>query len=41
MIKDLAGHKSLDATMRYIRIENKEQADAIDRLESGTHHLWF
>ncbi len=36
-IKDLAGHKSLDTTMRYIRIENKEQAEAIDRLEFGTH----
>jgi len=34
-IKDLAGHKSLDTTMRYIRIENKEQAEAIDRLEFG------
>jgi site-specific recombinase XerD len=32
-IKDLAGHKSLNTTMRYIRIENKEQAEAIDRLE--------
>ena len=32
-IKDLAGHKSLDTTMRYIKIENKEQAEAIDRLE--------
>lgn len=32
-IKDLAGHKSLNTTMRYIKIENKEQADAIDRLE--------
>jgi len=34
-IKDLAGHKSLDTTMRYIKIENKEQAEAIDRLEFG------
>jgi len=34
-IKDLAGHKSLNTTMRYIRIENKEQAEAIDRLEFG------
>ena len=32
-IKDLAGHKSLNTTMRYIRIENKEQAEALDRLE--------
>ncbi len=32
-IKDLAGHKSLNTTMRYIRIENKEQAEAIDLLE--------
>ena len=37
-IKDLAGHKSLNTTMRYIKIENKEQAEAIDRLEFGT--LW-
>jgi len=32
-IKDLARHKSLNTTMRYINIENKEQAEAIDRLE--------
>jgi len=37
-IKDLAGHKSLNTTMRYIKIENKEQAEAIDRLEFGV--LW-
>ncbi len=35
IIKDLAGHKSLDTTMRYIKIENKEQAEALDRLEFG------
>jgi len=34
-IKDLAGHKSLNTTMRYITIENKEQAEALDRLEFG------
>jgi len=34
-IKDLAGHKSLNTTMRYISIENKEQAEAVDRLEFG------
>ncbi len=34
-IKTLAGHKSLNTTMRYIKIENKEQAEAIDRLEFG------
>ena len=34
-IKDLAGHRSLNTTMRYIRIENKKQAEAIDRLEFG------
>jgi len=34
-IKDLAGHKSLNTTMRYIRIENKEQAEALDKLEFG------
>jgi len=33
VIKDLAGHKSLNTTMRYIHIENKEHAEAIDRLE--------
>jgi len=33
VIKDLAGHKSLNTTMRYIKIENKEQAEAIDKLE--------
>ncbi len=35
IIKDLAGHKSLNTTMRYIRIENKEQAEAVERLEFG------
>ena len=35
-IKDLAGHKSLNTTMRYIKIENKEQAEALDKLEFGT-----
>ena len=34
-IKELAGHKNINTTMRYIRIENKEQAEAIDRLEFG------
>ncbi len=34
-IKDLAGHKNLNTTMKYIKIENKEQAEAIDRLEFG------
>jgi len=32
-IKDLAGHRSLNTTMRYIKIENREQAEALDRLE--------
>jgi len=36
-IKDLAGHKNVDTTVRYINIENKEQAEALDRLEFG---LW-
>ena len=40
-IKDLAGHKSLNTTMRYIKIENKEQAEAIDRLEFGAMNLWL
>ena len=35
IIKDLAGHKSLNTTMRYIKIEDKEQAEALDRLEFG------
>ncbi len=34
-IKDLAGHKSLNTTMRYVKIENREQAEAVDRLEFG------
>ena len=39
-IKDLAGHKSLNTTMRYVKIENKEQAEAIDRLEFGELNVW-
>jgi len=35
VIKDLAGHKSLSTTMRYVKIENNEQAEAIDSLEFG------
>ena len=35
VIKQLAGHKSLNTTMRYIRIENKEQSEALDKLEFG------
>jgi len=35
VIKELAGHKSLNTTMRYIKIENKEQSEALDRLEFG------
>ena len=35
VIKELAGHKSLNTTMRYINIENKEQTEALDRLEFG------
>jgi len=34
-IKELAGHKSLNTTMRYIKIQNREQAQAIDKLEFG------
>jgi site-specific recombinase XerD len=34
-IKELAGHKSMDTTMKYVKIENREQAKAIDRLEFG------
>lgn len=36
VIKELAGHKSLNTTMRYIKIENKEQGEALDKLEFGT-----
>ena len=36
VIRNLAGHKSLATTMRYVKIENKEQAEAIDKLEFGT-----
>jgi site-specific recombinase XerD len=39
VIKELAGHKSLNTTMKYIRIENKEQSEALDRLEFGTVNL--
>jgi len=34
-IKDLAGHKSLNTTMRYVKIENREQTEAVDKLEFG------
>ena len=34
-IKDLAGHKNLNTTMRYVKIENEEQAEAVDKLEFG------
>ena len=34
-IKELAGHKNINTTMRYVKIENKEQAEAIDKLEFG------
>lgn len=36
VIRDLAGHKSLTTTMRYVNIENREQAEAIRKLEFGT-----
>ena len=36
VIRNLAGHKSIATTMRYIKIENKEQAEAISKLEFGT-----
>ena len=39
VIKQLAGHKSLNTTMRYINIENMEQAEALDRLEFGAINL--
>jgi len=34
-IKELAGHKNINTTMRYVRIESKEQVEAVDRLEFG------
>jgi site-specific recombinase XerD len=34
-IQNLAGHKSLNTTMRYIKIEDREQAEAINRLDFG------
>jgi site-specific recombinase XerD len=39
VIKELAGHKSLNTTMRYIKIENKEQSEALDKLEFGMVNL--
>jgi len=39
VIKELAGHKSLNTTMRYITIENEEQSEALDRLEFGVMNL--
>lgn len=36
VIRDLAGHKSLATTVRYIKIESGEQAEAVDKLEFGT-----
>lgn len=35
VLKKLAGHRSLNTTMIYVSIEDKEQADAVDRLELG------
>jgi len=35
VIKNLAGHKNLSTTMRYVMIESEEQAEAIDKLEFG------
>jgi len=39
VIKELAGHKSLNTTMRYINIENKERAEVLDTLEFGAINL--
>ncbi len=36
VIKRLAGHKSLSTTMRYVEVEDKEGAEALDKLEFGT-----
>lgn len=38
-IKELAGHKSLNTTMRYVNIDNREQTDAIDKLEFGLQNI--
>lgn len=34
-IKELAGHKHLNTTMRYVKIEDKEQTEAVDKLQFG------
>ncbi len=39
VIKELAGHRSLDTTMRYIRIEDKERVQALNSLEFGIANL--
>ena len=39
VIKELAGHRSLDTTMRYIRIEDKERVQALKGLEFGIANL--
>lgn len=38
-IKELAGHKSLNTTMRYVNIDNREQTDAINKLEFGLQNI--
>jgi len=35
VIQNLAGHKSLQTTMRYVRIGNNEETEAVSRLEFG------
>ncbi len=35
VLRELAGHRSLNTTMIYVHIENEEQTEALDRLELG------
>jgi integrase/recombinase XerD len=35
VLRKLAGHRSLDTTMKYVSIEDKEQTEAVNRLELG------
>jgi integrase/recombinase XerD len=35
VLRELAGHRSLNTTMKYVSIEDKEQTEAVDRLELG------
>ena len=39
VIKQLAGHRSLDTTMKYVSIESKEEIQALEKLELGRSFL--